>query len=534
MTEEKKTSGSLALHTVPRVITIQPTEQPEAQKLRVAAYARVSSDSRDQLNSFAAQNAYYTSLIAANPDWELVDVYADRGITGTSADKREDFQRLIADCKRGRIDKILVKSVSRFARNTKDCLETTRELKSIGVGVCFEEQNIDSSMATGEMLTAIFASLAQKESESISQNMRWSYQKRMKNGTFFPSSVPYGYTAREKRLEINGAQAGVVRQIFQAYLAGQSMDEITASLNRQGVPARNDDSPIWRTSSIAYILSNERYIGDSLWQKTYATETLPAEQVKNRGERKKYYAAGTHPAIIDRDTFEAVQRLRAERGKSLTAARRHIPYPLRRKLYCGQCGTGFRRKVTAGAVYWVCNRHDHAPEVCDVPRIREDTIYESFLRLYDKLWHQGRSILNQLLSNLQTARERRLLWSLDIVELNREIAETIRQDQLLAELKRQGLVDPDLLISRGSRLAEQRRKAKLKKEQLMEADGDTSIARTRELLEILDDGPEFLDTFDGTLFDELVEKIIVESGERLRFRLINGLELMEDIERMVR
>ena len=193
MAEQRKTDGSLALNTVPRIITIPAAEQSGPQRLRVAAYCRVSSDSADQLNSFAAQNAYYTALIAENPDWELVDIYADRGITGTSADKREDFQRLLADCKRGRIDKILVKSISRFARNTKDCLKATRELKEIGVGVCFEEQNIDTSRVSGEMMTAIFAALAQKESESISENMRMSYKRRMERGEFLTCKAPFGY-----------------------------------------------------------------------------------------------------------------------------------------------------------------------------------------------------------------------------------------------------------------------------------------------------------------------------------------------------
>ena len=162
MAEQKKTDGSLALNAAPRLIAIPAAERPEARKLRVAAYCRVSSDSRDQLNSFAAQNVHYTTLINENPDWELVDIYADRGISGTSAEMRDDFQRLLADCKRGLIDKVLVKSVSRFARNTQDFLKATRELKSLGVGVCFEEQNIDSSMVSGETLASIFAALALK------------------------------------------------------------------------------------------------------------------------------------------------------------------------------------------------------------------------------------------------------------------------------------------------------------------------------------------------------------------------------------
>ena len=168
MDEQKKTSGSLALNSMPQVITIPPSDPVRDRKLRVAAYARVSSNSEDQLNSFAAQNAHYTEVITANPEWEFVDVYADKGITGTSAEKRDDFQRLLADCRRGRIDKILVKSSSRFARNAKECLEAIRELKALGVGVCFEEQGIDTSELAGEFLTTIFAMIWEEVLHPIS------------------------------------------------------------------------------------------------------------------------------------------------------------------------------------------------------------------------------------------------------------------------------------------------------------------------------------------------------------------------------
>lgn len=183
MSEKLLTDGSLALNEK-KVIVIERAERPESQKLRVAAYARVSSDSTDQLNSFMAQTNYYSTLISSNENWTMADIYADEGITGTSAQKRPDFQRLLSDCRKGRVDKILVKSISRFARNTTECLETIRELKAIGVGVCFEEQGIDTSDMSGELLTAVFAAIAQKESESISGNMRWSYQQRMKSGTY--------------------------------------------------------------------------------------------------------------------------------------------------------------------------------------------------------------------------------------------------------------------------------------------------------------------------------------------------------------
>ena len=252
MAEKRMTDGSMALQEKQyRVITIEATEKPKNVKLRVAAYARVSSASDDQLNSFAAQNAYYTSLISSKENWSMVDIYADEGITGTSAEKREDFQRLLADCRRGLIDRVLVKSISRFARNTKECLEAIRELKSLGVGVCFEKENIDTATMSGEMMTALFASFAQAESESISGNMRWSYQKRMQSGTFLPSSVPYGYRICNRQIVIDEEEAKIVRRIFKDYLAGINMAEIAASLNRMGIPKRKDNAEIiWHKTSI--------------------------------------------------------------------------------------------------------------------------------------------------------------------------------------------------------------------------------------------------------------------------------------------
>ena len=270
MDEQKKTSGSLALNSMPQVITIPPSDPVRARKLRVAAYARVSSSSEDQLNSFAAQNAHYTELITSNPEWEFVDVYADKGITGTSAEKREDFQRLLADCRRGRVDKILVKSSSRFARNAKECLEAIRELKALGVGVCFEEQGIDTSELAGEFLTAIFAMMDQKESENISDNIRWSIQKRMASGTFAPPSLPFGYKRNDEgKIVIEPEQARYVQEIFSSFLNGKNTAEIAAELRLR----QNEESALlpfcWSYNAVARILKNEKYIGDSLWQKAY-------------------------------------------------------------------------------------------------------------------------------------------------------------------------------------------------------------------------------------------------------------------------
>ena len=308
MDEQKKTSGSLALNGAPQVITIPPSDPVRDRKLRVAAYARVSSSSEDQLNSFAAQNAHYTELITDNPEWEFVDVYADKGITGTSAEKRDDFQRLLADCRRGRVDKILVKSSSRFARNAKECLETVRELKALGVGVYFEEQGIDTSELAGEFLTAIFAMMDQKESQSISDNMRWSYQMRMKCGRFSTNKAPFGYQLVNGNLEINPNEAPIVRLIFNRYLQGHSMEDIAEEISRCGVPTR-DKKPYWQTSSIHYILRNEKYVGQTLLQKTYTTETLPYRRKRNHGEYNQYLMQKVHTPIISQDIFDRVQNL---------------------------------------------------------------------------------------------------------------------------------------------------------------------------------------------------------------------------------
>lgn len=262
MGEKPMVEGSLAKKQ-PRVIVIEADKELLPKKLRVAAYARVSSDSTDQLNSVMAQVRYYSTYITSKEEWTFVDLYADEGITGTSAEKRTEFQRLIADCKRGLIDKVLCKSISRFARNTTDCLETIRLLKGLGVGVCFEEQNIDTAQMSGELLTAIFAAISQKESESISQNTQWGNQRRMANGTYCSPTLPYGYRREGKAWVIEPREAEIVRGIFHEYLSGGNLAEIAARLNRENVPNKLGKTQKWCIRSVAYILSNERYIGDS-------------------------------------------------------------------------------------------------------------------------------------------------------------------------------------------------------------------------------------------------------------------------------
>ena len=529
--EQKKINGSLALKS-PCIVVIPANAPEQTRKLRVAAYARVSSNSEDQLNSYAAQNAHYTELITSNPEWEFVDVYADKGITGTSAEKREDFQRLLADCRRGRIDRILVKSSSRFARNAKECLEAVRELKALDIGVCFEEQNIDTAKLSGELLIAIFAMIDQEESAATAQRLRWSYRHRMQAGQFITCKAPFGYQLRNGTLQIEKNEAKIIRLIYQRYLQGFNMEEIADEITKYGIPTR-DHKIRWKPRSIHYILHNEKYAGNSLLQKKYTTSTLPYHQKQNHGALPQYFYEDSHPPIIDSDTFSRVQELLKAKGS-------HIPpksgrlHPFTRIMTCEVCGSIFKRNKSNRAAHWICRTHDKSAQSCPVQQISEEMIVKAFLKLYFKLRNPGFSTLVQLTTDLRTARNSKFLWNPDIIELNAKIADITRQDRLLAQLKQQGLVDPDLFISRRDALAEQLRAVKLEKERLLKSEENPTISQTRVLLETLEAAPEFLDTFDEELFREIVDKIIVESNERLRFRLINGLELTEDIERTVR
>ena len=528
---KKQTNGNLALEQQ-RVIVIPAHDEIVARKLRVAAYARVSSSSEDQLNSYRVQNQYYSELIVGNPDWEMVDIYADEGITGTSVEKREDFCRMMRDCRKGKIDRILVKSISRFARNTKDCLAAVRELKELGVSVLFEEQGIDTTRVSSEMVMAIMASLAQKQSESISGNVKWGVQKRIQDKTFATCKEPYGYRLVDRRLCIVESEAIIVRMIYEKYLAGISMEFIRDQLNIANIPFReNERQRRWTRKAISYILSNEKYIGDSLWQKTYSGDTFPHTQCKNKGEKAKYYVEGTHSAIVEKSIWNAVAELRMQRASEKHPETYCTPVPFRQKIICGCCNSLFRLRQNKGITYWSCRQHDTDRTICPNSQIPETVIQEAFCRLYYKLKHYGNPIFTQMLSNLQKIRYSRMLWSEDVISLNKKISDILSQVQFLAQLQQAGGVDPDTFITSNNKLSEQLRRLKQEKARLLDTDSDDLSDRTRDLMDVLEDGPDFLDGFDVELFDALVKKIIVDSNERLRFRLKNGLELTEQIER---
>ena len=521
MSGKEKTNGSLAM--APRVITIPAANQETARKLRVAAYARVSSNSEDQKHSFAAQNAYYSKLITDNPDWELADIYADQGITGTSIDKRDDFLRMMEDCRKGRIDRILVKSSSRFARNAKESLEAVRELAALGVSVYFEEQNIDTAQVSGEVLIAIFAALAQRESEAISKRRRWSYQVQMKKGQFNTCQAPIGYRLDGRELEVIPEEAKVVQRIFREYLSGRNSRELARMLNEENVLGLD-----WKYNTIDYILQNERYAGNALLQKRYTTDTLPFCLKKNRGERPQYFVEDINEAIVSQKIFDKAQALRRERRVAQGQMHNKVSQHMR----CS-CGSPIRAKQVRDRWYWVCCWHDER-HTCPLMPIPEEEVEQAFLRLYYRLKHYGIDVLTQLISDLYAARTGSLLWSENIVEINKQISDIASQERLLTQLKQQGSVDPDIFISRGNLLAERRRELKLQKERILRSEEDHTIQQTQDLLDVLESGPDWLDDFDEQLFSDMVEKIVVVDNETLRFRLLNGLEVTEKIERTQR
>lgn len=512
-----------------KVTVIQPTLAEKAS-LRVAAYCRVSSDSEDQLHSHAAQIKAYTAMVARQPNWQLVDIYADEGITGTDMEKRDDFKRMLLDCRKGRIDKILTKSVSRFARNTRDCLVTLRELAGQGVSVQFEKENIDTGALTTEMLVSVFASMAQEESMSISQNQRISYQRRMERGEFITCKAPFGYKlVNGKNLEIDENEAKLVRWIFTEYLNGKSTKWLAKQMELMKIPT-SDGKERWYPAAICYILSNEKYIGNTMCQKKY-TEGFPFIKKLNKGERDKYYIEETHPAIISREVFEKAYELLRKKGNNRRSAKTII-YSLTGKIYCNECDSVFGRRINqkTGLITWVCRKHDYKAADCPIGRIAEEKIYAAFVRMYNKLQQNTDVILKPALKQLLDLNEAMLKDNPAMLEINKAIADTAEQEYKLDKLQAAGLLDTDACIAKTRSINAHLLELRAKRRRLLENEEVEEISETiRQTIQKLAEGPEKLIEFDEHIFKQLVENITVESNSRLRFRLYGGIELPEDI-----
>jgi len=494
--------------------------------LRVAAYCRVSSDSTDQLESYSAQVKYYTEFIGGHPGWELADIYADEGLTGTAAEKRDDFNRLVADCGRGKIDHIIVKSVSRFARNTRDCLHFVRALKRSGVSVYFEKESLNTAAMKDEFSLTMHGMAAQDESISISKNVKWGYKKRMERGEFITNTAPYGYRMENGKLVINEGEADLVRRIFGMYLSGIGKQSIANILNAEGI-YRSNGKGIWYMSAVTYILTNEKYVGNALLQKFYTEDALPFRMKRNKGEHEQYYIENTHEAIIGRDIFETAQKLHESKRIIRRSESEHL---LSRKIVCPDCGYPFRRQSVRGTAYWMCSRRAGGRMKCAGIRIAEQNVMDTYLMMLNKLILNRKGILTPLISQLAQMQMRTSGNYHKVYAIDKEIAELNTENLLVSKLHGSGVLDLAEYTARTNAIGAN--VSGLRKERRMlicEDENEEIISDLKDLNEMLSECDGIVTEADDSLFPEIVTSITAMMGGTLCFRIRGGLELNERI-----
>lgn len=359
-----------------KISRIEPVFPAPQKRKKTAAYARVSKDTKRLVNSISAQVSYYSALIQKNPEWEYAGVYADCGISGTDTSKRSEFLRMLADCEAGKIDIILTKSISRFARNTVDLLETVRYLKNLGIEVRFEKEHINSLLEEGELMLSLLASFAQEESRSISENIKWGVRKRFQSGEIGTANkhiLGYQYDKKLEKYVIIPNEAETVHWIFQMYIDGVSLRHIAKNINKAGI--RSTLGNEFQEASVRQLIFNEVYAGDIRRQKYYVADPITKAKVKNCGELPQYYIADCHEAIIDRKTYAKVQAEMKRRAGLIN----HV-YPFTGKIKCGICGRKFtRRKGTVrGKEYisWFCRAKKEAGMTCKSRNYTEQKLME--------------------------------------------------------------------------------------------------------------------------------------------------------------
>ena len=375
------------------------------KKIRVAAYCRVSTDSDAQLESLEAQKTHYENYITSRDDWEFAGLYYDEGITGTKKDKRPELLRLIDDCKAGKVDFVITKSISRFSRNTTDCLELVRKLLALHIPIYFEKENINTGSMESELFLAILSSMAEGESVSISENSKWSIQKRFESGTYKVSYPPYGYDWDGEQMVINPEQAAVVKEIFAALLSGKGTHAIADDLNRRGIPTKRNGR--WTATTIRGMLSNEKYVGDCLFQKTYSDSRFVRHN--NHGEQTQYMVKDHHEAIISREDFEAahafIHQRATEKGVVKGSDKYQNRYTFSGKIICGECGDTFKRRIHSCTGYkytaWCCSTHIKDKDKCHMLFVKDDDLKQAFVTMMNKLVYAHRIILKPYVDALE-------------------------------------------------------------------------------------------------------------------------------------
>lgn len=513
------------MEQVRNIKVIKPTVDAEAkEKLRVGAYCRVSTDSEDQINSFIAQVRFYNDFIRSQSDMVLVDVYADEGITGTSVNKRDEFNRMMKDCKAGRIDRIYVKSVSRFARNSLECIESVRELKKYGTTVIFENDGIDTKTMNHELILYIKSAFAQSESMSASKRVRRSNQMRMETGEFAFVNAPFGFKMQDGSLEPIWEEVAVVRKIYQYYLSGMGFGKIAQTLNNEDVPGKP-----WGKERVRYILSNEKYIGDTLHQKTFTPTQLPFRNRKNRGEMDQYYVCNSHEAVLDKDIFYAVQEmieLNQKKNAEKAAVKKH---KFTGKLFCCDCGWAYKMHIQNGVVYWACSKNGTAGQRCSTHPMSEEIIERTFCNMYNKLRQHENELLRSTLNRFIELKSCVTKSKSEIVEIDEEILKESDAISYFTRLLNNQTIDQEIfnnsVAPSKTRIAELRDR---RKRIIADDDDEKCIDELRQVIAFLEQSPMAILKYDHKLFKGIIERVVVEDS-RLAFELKSGIILKEKI-----
>lgn len=528
-----------------KIIKIDPVKQQVTQQLqpkkRVCAYCRVSTDSREQQNSFAAQMEYYKTLIEGQEDWLFAGIYADEARSGTKLQKRDDFLRMMKDCEDDRIDMIITKSITRFARNTVDSIQAIRRLKELGIAVFFEKENINSMSEKSEQMLTILSSLAQGESESISTNNKWAAVKRFQDGTFILGTPAYGYTKDEDgELIIQEEEATVVRRIFRDYMNGKGTYVIAKEISEEGIPTIRSAEK-WQDSVIKEILKNPVYTGNLLQQKKLTTDVVPFKRKLNNGQLPQYLIHDNHEPIITKEQAKAVIDILDYRRKQMgieDAGKYQSRYTFSGKIICGECGSTFRRqKIHIGKPYekiqWSCHRHIEDITQCGQKAVREDAIQRAFIVMWNKLVSNYMEILIPLLDILKKLRIDEQQEK-EICEYNNRIMELTEQGHILSKLLSNGYIDPAVFIERQNALTLELTATKKKRSQLLDNNGfEREISGTEFLLELIKNNPDIIEEYREDLFLQTTDKVIIQKNGQIIFRLINRLELPEPCKKEV-
>ena len=496
-------------------------------KIRVAAYCRVSTDSEEQATSYDIQIEHYTNYIKKNKEWELAGIFADDGITGTNTKKRDEFNRMIEECMAGSIDMIITKSISRFARNTLDCLKYIRQLKDKNIAVFFEKENINTMDSKGEIMLTIMASIAQQESQSLSQNVKLGIQYRYQQGEVQVNHKRFlGYTKDEnKQLVIDPEGAEVVKRIYREYLEGASLLQIARGLEADGILTAAGKAK-WRPETLKKILQNEKYIGDALLQKTYTVDFLSKKRVKNNGIVPQYYVENSHEPIIPRELFmqvqeEMVRRANLRGGKDGKKRVYSSKYALSSIVYCGQCGDIYRRVHWNNRGYksivWRCvSRLEEKGSECTAPTINEETLQTAVVKTINELLANKEPFLQALQKNVATI----------LNEENDNATNDI--DSKLEELQQQLLIQAKSKNDYEDVADEIYRLRELKQNALVEnAEREGKRQRIAEINDFLNEQSCQLEEYDEQLVRRLIEKVTV-FHDKFAVEFKSGVEI--DVE----